>query len=175
MGENVLKWEIFIVILQFIKRVKMFIGEYISRVDEKARVVLPFQLLRQLEESKQQEAFVIKKDIYEKCLLLYPISEWNSQISILQKRLNPFNKKHDKFLKEFYRGTAEIFLDKNKRILIPKRLYEYLENSKELVFAAQESKIAIWSKEVYDKQVLSDEEFATLAEEILGGDFIFNN
>ncbi|MDR2835538.1 MAG: hypothetical protein LBV69_04975 [Bacteroidales bacterium] len=152
----------------------MFVGEYIGKVDEKGRIVMPFQLLRQLPEEQQKESFVIKKDIYENCLLLFPINEWNNQTSILKKRLNPFNKKHDKFLKEYYRGTAEIILDKSNRILIPKRLLEYLKNSNDLIFAAQEGKIAIWAKDVYEKQALNDQEFAELAEEILGGDFGFN-
>lgn len=151
----------------------MFIGEYEAKLDEKGRVVLPFQLLRQLEDKQEENTFVIKKDIYDKNLLLYPIAEWKNQNDILTKRLNPFNKKHSKFLTEYNRGTAEVVLDKNNRLLIPKRLIDFIGNSKNLMFEAKGSIIAIWTKEEYEREQMSEEKFAQLAEEILGGDFIF--
>ncbi|MDR2010145.1 MAG: protein mraZ [Bacteroidales bacterium] len=153
----------------------MFVGEYISKLDNKGRVIFPAPLKRQIPAEQQQSSFVIKRDIYEKCLLLYPIKEWQHQTGLLKKRLNPFNKKHAEFLREFYRGTAEIFLDNSNRILIPKRLLEYIGTGKELVFAAQEGKIEIWEKDVYENKQPENEDFANLANEILGGDFGFFN
>ena len=82
MEKNVWKWDIFFVILQ-LKLFNMFIGEYDAKLDEKGRVVLPFQLLRQLDDKQDEKVFVIKKDIYEKNLLLFPIAEWKNQNDIL--------------------------------------------------------------------------------------------
>ena len=152
----------------------MFVGEYISKLDNKSRVIFPSQLKRQVPEAELACAFVLKRDIYEKCLVLYPSSEWQRQTSILKKRLNPFNRKHAEFLREFYRGTAEVYLDASSRFLVPKNLLDFIGGEKELVFAGQEGKIEIWSKDVYEQKHMADESFASLAEEVLGGDFIFS-
>lgn len=152
----------------------MFIGEYDAKLDEKGRVVLPFQLLRQLDDKQDEKVFVIKKDVYEKNLLLFPIAEWKNQNDILKKRLNLFNKKHSKFLTEYNRGTSEIILDKSNRLLIPKKLIDFLGDSKNLIFEAKGDIIAIWTKDQYEKEEMSEESFAELAGDILGGDFIFS-
>lgn len=152
----------------------MFVGEYNCKLDSKGRTIMPAQLKRQLP-AEEQQRFVLKKDIYVKCLLLYPIKEWNFQTKMLKKRLNPFNKKHAELLREYYRGTAEIILDNNNRILFPKRLLEFIEAEKDLVFAGQEGKVEIWSKNNYESTQSSHKDFADLAEDILGGDFMFNN
>lgn len=151
----------------------MFVGEYNCKLDSKGRTIMPSALKRQLP-ADQQQRFVLKKDIYENCLLLYPIEEWNFQTKALKKRLNPFNKKHAVLLREYYRGTAEIILDSNNRILFPKRLLDYMEAEKDLVFAGQEGKVEIWSKKNYEKAQSEHSDFAKLAEDILGGDFMFN-
>jgi len=152
----------------------MFVGEYICKLDSKGRVLLPSALLRQMP-IEDRERFVLKKDIYTKCLVLYPASEWDRQNSLLKKRLNPFNRKHAEFLREFYRGTAEVLLDGSNRMLIPRRLVEYMgEKSKELIFAGQDGKIEIWDKTAYDVAQTSDADFQQLADDILGGDFLIN-
>ena len=152
----------------------MFVGEYNSKLDSKCRVIFPSQLKRQVPDEEQSAAFVLKRDIYEKCLVLYPMSEWNRQTGLLKKRLNPFNRKHAEFLREFYRGTAEVYLDNNSRFLIPKVLLDYIGGEKELVFAGQEGKVEIWAKNVYEQKSMGNDSFAELAEEILGGDFMFS-
>jgi len=152
----------------------MFVGEYNSKLDNKCRVIFPSQLKRQVPETEQSAAFVLKRDIYEKCLVLYPMSEWNRQTGLLKKRLNPFNRKHAEFLREFYRGTAEVYLDNNSRFLIPKVLLDYIGGEKELVFAGQEGKVEIWAKDVYEQKSMGNDSFAELAEDILGGDFMFS-
>ena len=152
----------------------MFVGEYNSKLDSKCRVIFPSQLKRQVPDEEQSAAFVLKRDIYEKCLVLYPMSEWNRQTGLLKKRLNPFNRKHAKFLREFYRGTAEVYLDNNSRFLIPKTLLDYIGGEKELVFAGQEGKVEIWAKNIYEQKSMGNDSFAELADEILGGDFMFS-
>ena len=149
----------------------MFVGEYNSKLDNKCRVIFPSQLKRQVPDEEQAAAFVLKRDIYAKCLVLYPMSEWNRQTGLLKKRLNPFNRKHAEFLREYYRGTAEVYLDNNSRFLIPQVLLDYIGGEKELVFAGQEGKVEIWAKNVYEQKSMSNDSFAELAEEILGGDF----
>lgn len=145
-----------------------FIGDYNCRVDEKGRVTFPSSLKKQMDAASQNR-FVVKKDIFEQCLVLYPIEEWERQNAIIRSKINPYNKEHNKFLRNFYRGSAEIVLDSNNRLLIPKRLLELAEISKEAILAGQYGKIEIWSKERYDAAEEGHDDFAALAEKIMGG------
>lgn len=144
-----------------------FIGDYPCKADNKGRILLPAAFKKQMGD-KIVDRFVVKKAIFEKCLILYPYDEWERQITILRSKINPFNRLHSEFLREFFKGTAEITLDNNNRILIPKRLLEWANIKVDVILAGQDNKIVIWDKETYESQTLSDEEFASLAEKILG-------
>ncbi len=144
-----------------------FIGDYICKLDSKNRVVLPVAFKKQMPITVN-DRFVIKKDIYEKCLVLYSMEEWERQNNLIRSKINPYNKEHSKFLRAFYRGTAELTLDSNSRLLIPKRLAELVDISKEIYMSGQDRKIEIWSKENYELQEEKENDFADLAEKILG-------
>ncbi|MCK4663698.1 MAG: division/cell wall cluster transcriptional repressor MraZ [Bacteroidales bacterium] len=145
-----------------------FIGDYPCKVDVKGRILLPSAFKRQMG-TVSQDRFVVKKDLFENCLVLYPIDEWEKQNKIIRKKLNPYNKEHNRFLRGFYKGTAEITLDNNNRMLIPKRLLELITANKEVVLAGQDGKIEIWSKQQYEKINENENEFAALAEKIMEG------
>ncbi len=145
------------------------IGEHTSKVDAKGRINFPSALLRQMPEGAV-EKMVLKADIYKKCLTLYTGEEWERQIEIIRAKVNLFNPKHAAFVRGFYKGTAEVKLDKANRILIPASLAEYANIDKEVFLFGQDRKIEIWEKEVYENQMLSPEDFAELAKDVMGGD-----
>lgn len=145
-----------------------FIGDYNCKVDEKGRITFPSSLKKQMG-SVSESRFVVKKDIFEQCLVLFPIEEWERQNVIIRNKINPYNKEHNKFLRNFYRGSAEIILDSNNRMLVPKRLLDLANISKEAILAGQDGKIEIWSKELYESAEQGHEDFADLAEKIMGG------
>jgi len=148
----------------------VFIGDYTCKIDAKGRVMLPSAFKKQMA-AAMQDRFVIKKDIYEKCLVLYPMDEWDRQNEVIRQNINPYNKEHSQFLREFYKDTAEGELDANNRFLIPARLLNLANIDKEmdLVLAGQLGKIEIWSKELYDKTSEEISDFGELANKILGG------
>lgn len=145
---------------------KSFIGDINCKVEAKGRLLFPSNFKKQLE--NEQTNFIIKKDIYEKCLVVYTAEEWERQISILRKKLNLYNKDHSKFLREFYKDTAELAMDSSGRLLIPKRLLELAEIDKEVLMLGLDTKIEIWASEIYNKIETSETEFAELAQNILG-------
>jgi len=145
-----------------------FIGDYHCKVDEKGRVTFPSSLKKQMS-TVSDGRFVVKKDIFEQCLILYTIEEWERQNSIIRSKINPYNREHNKFLRNFYMGSAEIILDNNNRLLIPKRLLDLANISKEAILAGQDGKIEIWSKELYESAEENHDDFAALAEKIMGG------
>ena len=142
-----------------------FIGDHTCKVDSKGRILFPAALKKQLDDNISQ--FVIKKDLFENCLVMYTNREWENQNKIIRSQINNFNKEHNRFLRGFYRGTAEISLDGSSRILIPKRLLEIAGINKEVILSGQDSKIEIWSKEAYDNLIEDENEFAALAEQIM--------
>ncbi len=145
-----------------------FIGEYNCKLDAKGRMMLPSALKKHLSPASG-DRFVIKRDIYEKCLVLYPWDEWERLNKIIKKNVNPYNKEHNKFLRAFFKGTAELTLDSANRLLIPKRLLDETNIANEAVLAGQFGKIEMWAPDVYDSSMLSNDDFASLADTILGG------
>ncbi len=144
-----------------------FIGDYTCKVDAKGRITFPSAFKKQMT-SSEGDHFVVKKDIFEKCLVLYPIEEWNRQNRLIREKINPYDKEHNRFLRNFYRGTAEVSLDGNSRLLIPKRLLDTVEISKEVIMAGQDGKIEIWARHLYEKMQESEDDFANLAQKIMG-------
>lgn len=148
-----------------------FIGDYGCKVDEKGRVLFPSAFKKQTQ-SASPDRFVVKKDIFETCLVLFPMEEWDRQNTIIRKSTNPYSKEHNTFLREFYRGTAEVTLDSSGRLLIPKRLLELVGAERELILAGMDGKIEIWAKDKYEGVRAGEDDFAQLAERIMGSSII---
>jgi MraZ protein len=144
-----------------------FIGDFPCKLDDKGRVLLPSAFIRQMAGS-MQEKFVLKKDLFEKCLVLYPMDEWERQSDLLRRHTNPYKSEHNAFLRGFFKGPAEVALDSNNRLLIPRRLLDDIGANREIVMAGQLGKIEIWTSEDYEKVESGDEHFAQLAEKIMG-------
>lgn len=136
-------------------------------MDAKGRILFPSGLKKQLEANGN--CFVIKKDLFEQCLVMYTSAEWERQNEIIRSQINPFNKEHNRFLRGFYRGTAEIELDNSGRLLLPKRLLDEVEIDKDIVLSGQDTKIELWAESKYDAMEEDEDDFATLAEKIMRG------
>ena len=147
-----------------------FIGDYTVRLDPKGRLSFPAAFKKQIREALQ-DGFVLKRDVFENCLIMYPMEEWERQNKIIRARTNPYNKEHARFLRMFFSGTAEVSLDANNRMLIPKRLLDYADIKSEVVLAGQSGKIEVWASEKYGTISEADDDFAAMAEKILGGSF----
>jgi len=145
-----------------------FIGDYPCKVDVKGRIILPMAFKKQMPQSALDH-FVVRKDIFENCLVLYALDDWNRQLEKIRKRINPYNREHNMFLRNFFKGTAELTLDNNNRMLIPKRLFDLIGAERDVVLAGQDGRIEIWAASVYDTIGMAADDFADLAEKLLGG------
>ncbi|MBS1231717.1 MAG: cell division protein MraZ [Bacteroidetes bacterium] len=148
-----------------------FIGDYPCKVDAKGRIILPMAFKKQMP-AAAQDHFVVRKDIFENCLVLYAIDDWNRQLEKIRKRINPYNREHNRFLRNFFKGTAELSLDSNNRMLIPKRLFDLIGAERDVVLAGQDGRIEIWSASGYETIEMPAEDFANLAEKLMGGSII---
>jgi MraZ protein len=145
-----------------------FIGDYTCKVDVKGRIILPMAFKKQMP-ADAQDHFVVRKDIFEKCLVLYAIEDWDRQLVKIRKKINPYNREQNMFLRNFFKGTAELTLDNNNRILVPKRLMDLIGADRDVVLAGQDGRIEIWAADIYDKIDMPAEDFANLAEKLMGG------
>jgi MraZ protein len=146
----------------------IFIGDYTCKVDVKGRIILPAAFKKQMP-ADAQDHFVVRKDIFENCLVLFAIEDWNRQLVKIRKKLNPFNREQNMFLRNFFKGTAELSLDNNNRILVPKKLMDLIGADRDVVLAGQDGRIEIWAADIYDKIDMPAEDLANLAEKYLGG------
>ncbi|PQJ80719.1 division/cell wall cluster transcriptional repressor MraZ [Polaribacter porphyrae] len=145
------------------------IGEYDCKADAKGRVMFPSALKKQLA-SILQEGFVLKKSIFEPCLELYPMQEWNVAMAKVNKK-NKFIKKNNDFIRGFTAGAKLVELDGTGRVLLPKSLCTHSGISKEVIMVASVNIIEIWDKDKYHKAVQAvSENFAALAEDVMGKD-----
>lgn len=148
-----------------------FIGDYTCRIDVKGRIILPMAFKKQMP-AGAQDRFVVRKDIFVSCLVLYSIEDWNRQLEKIRSAINPYNREHNLFMRNFFKGTAELSLDNNNRLLIPKRLLEIAGITRDVVLAGQDGRIEIWAAEQYEKIEMPAGEFAALAEKLMGNRLI---
>ncbi len=152
----------------FLEKVVLnLIGTYECKIDAKGRLMLPQAFKKQLA-PVLQDGFVLKRAVFQKCLELYPMAEWNA-LSQKVNKLNRFNKKNDEFIRRFNAGVKLVEMDGSGRILISKDLHAFAQTKKEIVVNAAINVLEIWDKELYEKAI--DEaalDFADLAEEVMG-------
>lgn len=152
----------------FLEKVVLnLIGTYECKIDAKGRLMMPQAFKKQLA-PVLQDGFVLKRAVFQKCLELYPMAEWNA-LSQKVNKLNRFNKKNDEFIRRFNAGVKLVEMDGSGRILISKDLHAFAQTKKEIVVNAAINVLEIWDKELYEKAI--DEaalDFADLAEEVMG-------
>ncbi len=147
-----------------------FIGDFVCKPDAKGRVVLP-SLFKKVMSEANQSSFVVRKDLFDDCLVLIPQDEWQKEVQLLESKLNSFRQKDKRLKRALYRSTAEVNLDGNGRFLVPKRLMEMVDVNGEVVLLGVGSTIELWSRQQLEDSELSGDALGELAEELLGGNF----
>ncbi len=145
---------------------KTLIGTYECKVDVKGRLMLPTSLKKQL--GSLEDGFVLKRSVFQPCLELFPMSEWNKMMLKINK-LNRFVKKNDDFIRRFTAGVKMVEIDATGRLLIPKELVVFAQIGKDIVLNSAINIIEIWDKDKYENAIESATgDFADLAEEVMG-------
>ena len=146
---------------------KPLIGTHECKVDAKGRLPLPAGLKKQLA-GVLEDGFVLKRSVFQKCLELHPMGEWNKVMEDVNN-LNRFVKKNNDFIRLFTAGLKVVEVDGNGRIQIAKDLISYAGIDKEVVLSPNAMVLEIWDKDSYEKVVDIEEfDFAALAEEVMG-------
>jgi MraZ protein len=143
------------------------IGTYECTLDSKGRMLLPSGVKKQIE-GLLQEGFVLKRSVFQPCLELHPMCEWNQTMKKINK-LNRFVKKNNDFIRQFTAGLKNVEIDNSGRLQVSKDLIQFARLEKNIVVAAAINVIEIWDKSLYENAVnINDKDFADLAEEVMG-------
>jgi MraZ protein len=143
-----------------------FIGNIEAKTDSKGRVFLPACFRRILNDGGCDKV-MLRKDVYQDCLVLYPVSSWNAQLDLLRSRLDKWNSRHQMIFRQFVADVEELGIDSNGRILLPKRYLAMADIKQEVRFIGMDDTIEIWAKEKVEKPFMPAGEFGMELERIM--------
>ncbi len=143
-----------------------FIGDFECKTDDKGRIVLPAAFKKAV--GKDELRFVVKKHLFDNCLVIYHYSHWEEELERLRHVGKFYSQKRSAFLRGFFKGSAEITLDGNGRFLVPRRLMEQIGAGKDVVLIGIDRYIELWDRDAYNAMGDNPEELAGLAELLMG-------
>ncbi len=142
-----------------------FTGNIDAKTDQKGRVFLPAVFRRIL--NQQAEGLVLRRDVFQKCLVLYPQSVWDELVDSITQHTSPFDRKGRENLRRFVADSESISMDSDGRILIPKR---YLQNAgieQEVRFIGMDNTIEIWNRQAAEALLSDADGFAEDMEKMM--------
>lgn len=142
-----------------------FTGNIDAKTDQKGRVFLPAVFRRIL--NQQAEGLVLRRDVFQKCLVLYPLSVWDELVDSITQHTSPFDRKGRENLRRFVADSESISMDSDGRILIPKR---YLQNAgieQEVRFIGMDNTIEIWNRQAAEALLSDTDGFAEDMEKMM--------
>lgn len=140
-----------------------FLGNIEAKLDAKGRVFLP-AIFRKVLQTSCEESLILRKDIFQPCLVLYPESVWNEQMDVLRSRLSRWNGRHQQIFRQFVSDVEIISLDGNGRILIPKRYQQMTGIMQKIKFIGMGDTIEIWSEARISQPFMDAGEFSEAVE-----------
>ena len=143
-----------------------FLGDIEAKTDAKGRAFLP-AAFRKVLQTEGEERLVLRKDVFQPCLVLYPESVWNEQMDQMRARLNRWNRQHQQVFRQFVSEVELLTLDGNGRFLIPKRYQRMADIEQDIKFVGMGDTIEIWSSKKADEQQMKPEEFEAALEDLM--------
>ena len=144
-----------------------FLGNIEAKTDAKGRAFLP-AVFRKVLNASGEESLVLRKDIFEPCLVLYPESVWNERMDTLRKRLSRWSRRDQMIYRQYVTDVEMITLDGNGRFLIPKRYLKMANIDQQIRFTGMDDCIEIWANSENNEPFMSAEEFSKAMEETMG-------
>ncbi|MCP4612825.1 MAG: division/cell wall cluster transcriptional repressor MraZ [Planctomycetes bacterium] len=122
----------------------MFRGVNQINMDAKGRMAIPARYRDKIAACCDGQ-LVATIDTEERCLLLYPLEEWEA-IQEKIEALPSFNPAARRIQRLLIGHATDIDMDGNGRLLLPAPLRDYAELDKKLVLLGQGQKFEIWSE-----------------------------
>ena len=135
-----------------------FLGNIVAKIDAKGRVFLP-AVFRKVLQASGEENLVLRRDVFQSCLVLYPESVWNERLDMLKQQLRPWKPTHQQMFRQFVSEAEVVTLDGNGRFLISRRLQRAAGISQDIQFIGMDDTIELWSPQDLQQTLKPDEEF----------------
>ena len=143
-----------------------FLGNIEAKTDAKGRVFLPATFRRVLQASGEEQ-LIMRKDIHQKCLVLYPESVWNERVDALRERVNEWDDEGKMVLRQYMKEAEVVMLDGNGGFLIPRRYLQMADIEQTVRFIGMTDTIEIWAAEKVEQPFLSQQDFSAKLKAIM--------
>ena len=147
-----------------------FSAEKEATFDEKGRVVLPADFKNEMGGTIPGGQLVIELDPYEKCLNIYPMSEWEIRIAQIRSKLNRDNKMHSRALDTFYRNFKVIPVPDSCLMNVPNNFIEKVGITKNVIFTGQGDRIRLWDSAEHERYILSCDDYESVFARVVGNE-----
>ncbi len=144
-----------------------FLGNIEAKTDAKGRVFLPVAF-RKVLQAEGVEQLVLRKDVHEDCLVLYPDVVWNEQVDRMRQGLNRWNRREQQVFRMFVSEAEAVSMDASGRILLSRRLQEKVGINEAVRLIGVGDTIEIWPMEDEDVPFMDAWEFGDAIEALLG-------
>lgn len=146
-----------------------FLGNIEAKIDAKARVFVP-AAFRKILQSSDQNTLILRKDLFQDCLILYPLHVWEEEVARLRSRLNRWDKDQQALFRQFVVDAERLDIDTNGRILIPKRYCQMTGIISDVRFIGVDNTIEIWANDALNKTLIPSEEFSSRIQALMNND-----
>lgn len=145
-----------------------FLGNIEAKVDAKGRVFLPAQFRKVLMAQGESE-LMLRQDIFENTLVLYPSQVWTAQMDEMRARLSRWDRQQQMVFRTFVSGVTGIAMDGNGRILLPRSLMQAAGIGQSVRFVGMGDTIEIWPSTPDEELTFMDKEaFGASLEALMG-------
>lgn len=146
-----------------------FLGNIEARIDAKGRVFLP-AAFRKVLQSEGEQQLVLRKDVHENCLVLFPECVWMEQMDFMRSKLNRWNRQQQNIFRQFVSEVESLTLDSNGRILLSKRFMEMAGINQMVRFIGVGDTIEIWAAGSDSEQFMDSDDFSKALESLMNSD-----
>lgn len=143
-----------------------FLGNIEAKADAKGRIFVPAVFRKRLQNAGE-DFLVLRKDIFQDCLVLYPGTVWEREIEMLRSRLNKWNLEQQQVFRQFVLDAERLEMDASGRILIPKRYMQMADIEVDVRFLGVDNIIEVWAREKLEKPLVSPDEFSAALQKLM--------
>jgi MraZ protein len=144
-----------------------FIGNINAKTDAKGRVFVPASF-RKILQSSEESRLILRKDIYQDCLVLTPEKIWREELNKLRERLNEWDEEEQHLFRQFAWLVEILDIDSNGRILIPKKYLQMANISNIVCFIGMNKNIELWNPDRLVNSMMSAEDMKIRVKKMLG-------